>query len=155
NRNARDSRFLIYPVIAVQLFLLLEAEVIDFQALIGFQTRLGKSRNICVGNFAGVSFSLTDQGIQRRLVLLLVRVEVAIHPLRSEMDEHANQRQADEKNKNPTRTQVFAFVSYFFVFWVQVQFVTHVPVPILLTQKRRRLARAASHSGSGKNKPAT
>src|SRR6266550_3644781 len=155
DRNARDSRLLIYPVIAVQLFLFLEPEVIDLQALVGFQTWLGESRNICIGNFAGVRFSLTDQGIQRRLMLFLVRVEVGIHPLHNEIDEHQNQAQAAEESKNPTRTQVLAFVGYFLVFLAQVQFVTHVPVPILLRQKRHRLARAASHSSCGRNKPAT
>src|SRR5437763_8919652 len=103
DRNARDSRLLIYPVIAVQLFLFLETEVIDLQALVGFQTWLGKSHNIRVGNFAGVSFSLTDQGIERRLMLLLVGVEVGIHPLHNEIEEHQNQAQADEESKNPAR----------------------------------------------------
>src|SRR5438128_5627263 len=156
DRNVNHTGFLIYPAIAVQFFLLVQAEPVQLGSLVYFQPRLGELQRIPPGRFSRSGIISARQRVLRRLMSFLIIVQGAVHPAQDEVDHHSEYREAQQKAENPRRTQIFLFeFRVFRAFLLLDSFVIHVPVPESPANAGRAGAAAATLSDCGRNTPTT
>ena len=135
DRNVRHTIFFVDPAVAVELVLLINQEVAELAALIGFE----HGGAIVLERFIHVR--LRDHTRHRTLrsnqrtgsghLRPLVFIEERVHADDDEINDYANDREANHKGEGAARTQVFVLVLGFVAGVAVVHhFVTHISLPM-------------------------
>src|SRR5207247_7179542 len=155
NRNARHSRTLVDPVIAVQGLFFVIPKIVDLSTLIALQAWLRELPDFFRSHRSGILLRLHHRA-SRLLVLAVIRIEEVEHSPDHVINQHASHDHRDDEGKNRPRAQVLALEA-FAILMIFMPEISHGPllhIVGILGHACRTPAAAAAISNCEKRAPA-